>query len=311
MQTFDRLEAFPSSLRGATVVLGNLDGLHPGHRALIDLAKAEAGARGACAGVLTFEPHPRRLFAPDAPPFRLSTLAAKLGLLAEAGAAFTYVLPFDQAVVATSAEAFVRAVLVAGLGAGHVVVGEDYRFGSKRLGTVQTLRHMGADLGFGVSALAPVRDEDGVPYASSRVRQALWDGNVAAATKALGRPWAIEGVVEHGDARGRTIGFPTANLRLGELLHPREGVYAVTVTGVPGQAGPVPGVANFGRRPTVDGKSVWLEVHLFDLTVDLYGVPLQVFLHDFLRGEKAFNGLDVLKAQIAQDVEVAKRRLSA
>lgn len=305
----------PAWLRGGSVALGNFDGVHRGHQAVIGAARAIACDRGIPLGVMTFEPHPRRFFQPDLPPFTLTSFRQKAHLIAETGADFLFVQAFDQALSQGSPDWFVREVLVAGLGVSHVVVGWDYAFGHGRAGTVALLQAMARDLGFGVTAVAPVAaDADGpaeaVIYSSTRVRACLAAGDIAGATAILGHPWEVEGRVEHGDKRGRQLGFPTANLRLGPLQPPRAGVYAVTA-GV--DAGPqtrfLPGVANYGRRPTFDATDPLLEVHLFDGAPNLYGRHLRVRFHAFLRPEQRFDGLDALRHQIGQDIIQARALL--
>ncbi len=297
----------PSDLKGGSVALGNFDGVHKGHQAVIGHARAIAENLDVPLGVMTFEPHPRRFFQPDLPAFTLSSFRLKTHQVTELDADFLYVQQFDKAFSSGTAEWFVREVLVAGLAVSHVVIGHDYRFGHRRQGNAAVLEAMAAELGFGVTAVAPVQDDSGAVYSSTRVRDALQAGDVAEATAVLGRPWEIEGRVEHGDKRGRTIGFPTANIRLGDYQHPRPGVYAITAGVDEGFYTRFrPGVANFGRRPTFDKSDLLLEVHLFDTDVDLYGKHLRVRFHHFLRPEQTFSGLEALKAQIAADAIQAR-----
>ena len=295
---------------GAVVALGNFDGVHLGHRAVMAAARAEADRLGAPAGVLTFEPHPRQLFRPDDPPFRLTPFRLKARLMEEMGLDLLYALPFDRPFSRLSADAFIADVLVGGFGVRHVVAGADFMFGHDRGGTMALLADRGAALGFGVTTASPVT-ADGAIVSSSRIRRLLEEGRPAEAGRLLGRPWEIEGRVEPGHRRGRTIGFPTANIALGECLRPAVGVYAVEAhLDQPGA--PVwKGVANFGRRPTVDGTSLWLEVHLFDYSGDLYGRHLRVALREYLRGERKFDGLAALTAQIAEDAVRARVLLAA
>jgi len=306
----------PPDCRGGAVALGNFDGLHRGHQAVIGTARTIAqtlnGGQGGPLGVMTFDPHPRRLFQPDAPPFSLSLLRTKARRIEHLGANFLYVQHFDLTFASHPAEWFVDTVLAKSLGVRHVVIGEDYRFGKGRSGNPDMMRAMAKDLGFGVTTVAPVTDDDGGLLSSTRVREALMAGRPEEATLVLGRPWEVDGRVEHGDARGRLIGFPTANLRLGDYLRPAVGVYAVQA-GV--DAGPdtvwFNGVANFGRRPTFDETVPLLEVHLFDFNGDLYHQHLRVRLVSFLRPERKFDGLEALKAQIAADAEAAHRLLAS
>lgn len=321
-------DEFPPDCRGGAVALGNFDGVHRGHQAVIAAAHhvAQAPPDGAVTapggssraparipvGVMTFDPHPRRLFQPDAPPFALSTLRTKARRIEDLGADFLYVQHFDRAFANHPAEWFVETVLARDMGVRHVVIGEDYHFGQGRRGDASLMRAMAADLGFGVTTVAPVADGEGRILSSTRVREALVAGRPEEAAHVLGQPWEVEGRVEHGDARGRVIGFPTANLRLGAHLRPAFGVYAVRA-GV--DAGPETvwhdGVANFGRRPTFNATDPLLEVHLFGFDGDLYNQHLRVRLVAFLRPERTFDGLDALKAQIGVDADAARRRLSA
>jgi riboflavin kinase/FMN adenylyltransferase len=297
----------PESLRGGVIALGNFDGVHRGHQEVIGAAGAIADLHDVPLGVMTFEPHPRRFFQPDLPPFTLTPFRLKAHLIQDLGADFLYVQAFDAALSKGSAQWFVEDVLVAGLGVSHVVVGQDYAFGHKRSGNVALLQAMARDLGFGVTAVAPVKDADGLIFSSTRVRECLADGKLAEAQAILGHAWEIEGRVEHGDKRGRTIGFPTANLRLGPYQHPRTGVYAVTAGVDEGLVTHFrPGVANFGKRPTFDKQDHLLEVHLFDTAEDLYGKHLRVRFHHFLRPERTFDGLESLKAQILADADQAR-----
>ncbi|SDG26109.1 FMN adenylyltransferase /riboflavin kinase [Limimonas halophila] len=312
MALFRHTQDLPAEARGGVVAIGNFDGVHRGHRAVLAEAQARARELGTHASVLTFEPHPYQLFKPDAPPFRLATLRTKVRFLEACELAHLFVLPFDWDLAGYSPEAFVADILVRNLSARHVVVGEGFRFGRKRAGDVELLRREGDAHGFGVSAMPPVSDADGRVISSSRIRDALRAGEVAEATALLGRPWEIEGRVQHGDKRGRTIGFPTANIALGEMLEPAHGIYAVRA-GI--DAGPETewwdGAAYVGRRPTVTEGTpgVLFETHLLDVSPDLYGQHLRVRVHAFVRGDWAFDGLDALKQQIARDCESARAAL--
>ena len=315
MAIFRHARDLPAAARGAVVVIGNFDGVHRGHQLLLADARRQADALHAPLAVLTFEPHPRSVFLPDQPPFRLTSLRAKAHALQEAGVDDLFVLHFDRAFSLKTAEAFVLDILVGDLAARHVVVGWDFCFGHKRAGNAALLKSMGAQHGFGVTAVDPVMTRDGEVYSSSIIRAHLREGRPAKAAELLGRPWEIEGRVEHGDRRGRSLGFPTANLGLGDYLRPAIGVYAVLAGRDPGvehggETRWLPGVANFGRRPTVAGEDLRLEVHLFDFAGDLYGETLRVRLVDFLRAEKKFDGLDALRAQIALDCGQAREILA-
>lgn len=311
MKLFRHTADFPPDLRGPSVALGNFDGVHQGHRAVIRAAQDHAQALGAPSAVLTFEPHPRSLFRPDDPPFRLTPFRIKARLIEAMGVDALIVVPFDRPFSQRTAQAFVEEVLVRDLGARHVVAGYDFVFGHNRGGDMALLSRMGAAAGFGVTEIRPVGDAAGTVFSSTRVRDLLRDGRPDDAAAILGHPFEIEGRVEHGDKRGRTIGFPTANVELGEYLRPRFGVYAV-LAGI--DEGPRTvwhkGVANLGLRPTVGGLTERLEVHLFDFDGDLYGRHLRVQLDTFIRPEMKFAGLDALKAQIAADAQAARAALS-
>jgi riboflavin kinase/FMN adenylyltransferase len=302
---FDDWRAMPPQWKDAAVALGNFDGVHRGHQMLIQRTAEHARAGKAPVVALTFEPHPRRFFVPDTAPFRLTLPPAKLRLLEQHGVQAVLAQRFDQAFADLSPDAFVEDVLLKGLAARHVVCGYDFTFGARRGGNVEMLREKGRDRGFGVTVLDPVMRE-GEIYSSTRIREALRAGWVSEAAGLLGHAWEIEGTVELGDQRGRTIGFPTANVALGEHLRPRFGVYAVRalVDGAWRNA-----VANLGRRPTFGKLQENFEVHVFDFSADLYGKVLRVALIEFIRPEMKFAGLDQLKAQIAADGAAARRLL--
>lgn len=314
MQVWRDSGAVPAALRGAAVAIGNMDGVHLGHRALIARARQIAAAPGGSspgpAGVLTFEPHPRLLFQPAATPFLLSELPEKLALLAATGIDSAFVQSFDRELSLLPAEDFVAEILVRKFGVGHVVVGEDFHFGHKRGGDVALLRRLGRQQGFGVTTLAPVAAPDGGVCSSSRVRALLGEGRPGEAAALLGRYWTLHGIVERGDQLGRQIGFPTANFRLGQVQHPARGIYAVEAQ-VDGHGPWHAGAANFGIRPTVADRGDLMEVHLLDFTGDLYGRRLAVRLIEFLRPEKKFDGLDALQAQIALDIRAVREILAS
>jgi riboflavin kinase/FMN adenylyltransferase len=305
MRIFRDWRDLPADAKGATVALGNFDGVHLGHASVVRAAHAARPDRPLA--VLTFEPHPREVFRPDDPPFRLTLSAERADALAALGVAIVYELPFDHAFSLMPAEAFVADVLHRGIGAKHVVSGQDFAFGHRRGGDTGFLAARAEGLGMGLTFVPPVADAQG-PLSSTRIRRVLQDGYPERATADLGRPWAIRGEVAHGDKRGRTIGFPTANVALGRHLEPARGVYAVTVRLADGSVHP--GVANIGRRPTVNsGPESRLEVNLFDFSGDLYGSEITVALHAYIRAEVRFSGLDALKAQIASDATEARRLL--
>jgi riboflavin kinase/FMN adenylyltransferase len=307
---FDHWQRTPADWKGGVVALGNFDGVHKGHQALLAHAAERAAALGVKLVALTFEPHPRRFFVTDTGPFRLTLPPAKTRLLGEHGVQAVLAQHFDTEFAAVSADAFVDDVLLQGLEARHVVCGYDFTFGARRTGNVEKLRELGASKGFGVSVLDPVTRE-GEIYSSTRIREALRAGWASEAAELLGHPWEIEGMVEKGDQRGRTIGFPTANVALGEHLRPRFGVYAVRAL-ISGDAQNKwrDGVANLGKRPTFGKLQENFEVHLFDFTADLYGKAMRVALVDFVRPEMKFTGIDQLKAQIGADGEAARKILA-
>ena len=310
MDVYRHTHDLPDSARGGVVAIGNFDGLHRGHRGVLAQAQARARELGVPCNVMTFEPHPRRLFKPDQAPFRLSALRTKLRLMEALGIDNVFVLQFDWEFAKISAEAFVTDLLAGDLGARHVVIGRGFRYGHKRQGDTDLLQRLGEDQGFGVSALDAVLDEHGDTISSSRVRECLRSGEVREAQRLLGRPWEVEGRVEHGAKRGREIGFPTANVPLGEYLEPLHGIYAVRA-GI--DSGPdtfwMDGAGYIGTRPSVQGQNVLLEVSLFDVTPDLYNKHLRVQLIEFLRGDHAFDSVQALSLQIAEDCRHARRVL--
>ncbi|MEO3473047.1 bifunctional riboflavin kinase/FAD synthetase [Roseomonas sp. CAU 1739] len=295
----------PAAARGATIALGNLDGVHLGHAAV--LRAAHAARPDLPLAALTFEPHPREHFRPDDPPFRLTLLPAKAAALAAAGASFVYALPFDDAFAAMTAEAFVEEVLHQGLGARHLACGPDFAFGHRRGGDIAFLAREAEKRGMGLSIVPPVQ-HDGEAISSTRIRRLLQDGYPERAAEKLGRPWEIRGPVVHGDKLGRVLGWPTANIWIGRHLEPARGVYAVTVA-LPDST-QAKGVANVGRRPTLGGDpETRLETFIFDYSGDLYDQEIGVRLVRFLRPDAKFAGLEELKVAIAQDVVDARAAL--
>ena len=310
MRIYRHYDALPADARGAAVAIGNFDGVHPGHQTVIHEAGLIAGDMCRPWAVLTFEPHPRAFFTPGSEPFRLTPFRSKAQRIAELGADLLIVQRFDKAFSSLPAEDFVNTVLVDGLGAGHVVSGYDFVFGHKRGGNCELLLAMGAKKGFGFTAVNAQTDSSGEAYSSTRVRERLGDADPRGAAAILGRDFEIEGRVARGEARGKSIGFPTANIPLGAYLRPALGVYAVRAA-IEQENGEIwlDGVANIGVRPTFGSDGVVLEVFLFDFDDDLYGKRLRVRLVDFLRPEKKFDGVDDLKAQIAQDSAKAQKIL--
>jgi riboflavin kinase/FMN adenylyltransferase len=307
MIRLDHRDPLPESLRGAILALGNFDGFHQGHQAVVGAAIAWAKAEHRPCIVATFDPHPMRHFKPETEPFRLTTLDQRQELFAAAGADAMLVFHFDQALAEMSAEAWLRDVIAGHIGALGVVTGEDFTFGKRRGGNAQMLRTLGKELGLTGCTVGPVHDAEG-PISSSRIRAALQAGDCETATRLLTRPFAIRGTVQHGDKVGRTIGFPTANLDLGPYLRPRYGIYAVT--GLLPDGRTVLGAANVGIRPSFDPPKELLEPYFFDFSGDLYGQEIEVAFHSFLRSEAKFDSLDDLTAQMARDCDEARTRLA-
>lgn len=293
--------------RGAAVALGNFDGVHRGHRQVIAEAAKAAARLKAPLGVVSFEPHPRVYFQRDSEPFRLMTVEQQSRALDALGVDLFYVLPFDAEMAGLSDEAFADQVLHQGLGARHVAAGFDISFGAGRTGDPDTLKQYGDRFGFGVSIAGPVADPDGEKCSSTAIRAALREGRPERAAALLGRPFAIEGVVVHGDKLGRTIGFPTANMALGDYVRPAFGIYAVRTRLADGRE--IPGVAYIGRRPTVEGDDERFEVNLLDFDEDIYGQTLETDIIAFLRGDEKFDGLPAMIAQMDRDKDAARRIL--
>ena len=308
MERLDGGSAVPAPLRGGIVALGNFDGFHKGHQAVVARAVSRARAEGRPALVATFDPHPVRFFAPDVPPFRLTTLDQRQRLFAEAGADAMLVFHFNAELASVMAPDFVTDYLVSRIGAAGVDTGEDFTFGKGRGGNVEVLKLLGQANRISVDSVSPVND-GGEPVSSSRIREALQAGDCETATSLLTRPFAIEGEVEHGDKRGRKLGYPTANIALGNYLRPRFGVYAVRGRLPRGRV--LDGVANLGVRPMFDPPKELLEPYFFDFEGRLYGRRIEVELISFIRTEERFDDLDALKVQIARDCDEARRRLAA
>jgi riboflavin kinase / FMN adenylyltransferase len=309
MRWLDHRDPIPAALRGAVIALGNFDGFHRGHQTVAGEAIRWAHAEGRPSIIATFDPHPVRFFKPDVPPFRLTTLEQRQELYLEAGATAMLVFHFDADLSGTSAEDFVAKILVERFGAHGVVTGGDFTFGKGAKGNVAVLREFGGELGLASRVVEPVAD-DGAVVSSSRIREALRSGDPQLAASLLTRPFAIRGIVEHGDKRGRTIGYPTANLAIDSYLRPQYGVYAVTGRILAtGQV--LKGAANIGIRPQFEPPKELLEPFFFDFSGDLYGQEIEVAFHHFLRGEAKFDSLDALMAQMDKDCTEARRLLSA
>jgi riboflavin kinase/FMN adenylyltransferase len=312
MQLFRHWD-LPAACKGGVVAIGNFDGVHRGHQMVIREAAAVAKELAAPLAVLSFEPHPRSVFRPDDPPFRLTPFRIRARQLEALGIDIHVCLHFDLDFARRSADWFAETVLAEGMGARHVAIGYDFCFGHNRQGNAETLLGYGRRHGFGVTVVTQASDESGGVYSSSRIRQLLGEGKPREAAALLGRPWEIEGRVEHGDKRGRTLDFPTANVMLGDYLRPAYGVYAVRAAVDEGRDAPVwrDGVANLGIRPMWQTDEPVLETFLFDFSGDLYGRHLRVQLVEFLRGERHFDGVDTLVAQMRQDTEAARAALAA
>ena len=305
MKIISGLDAITAEDRGASAVIGNFDGVHRGHQAVLDLARRDAPL-----GVVTFEPHPREVFAPDAPPFRLMRLEARADRLASLGVDRMFVIDFTREFSSLTAEQFCADIVAGQLGLTHAVVGADFRFGAKRAGDGAYLSEAGARLGFDVTIADLVADAS-EEVSSTAIRKALTEGRVEDATRMLGHLHRIEGVVEHGEKRGRELGYPTANLSLNGLMPPKFGVYAVEVTVKDGpHAGQYQGVASLGVRPMFGENKPNFETFIFDFEGDLYGARLSVGLVSYQRPELKFDGLDALIAQMDQDQARAREILS-
>ena len=295
----------PDTLRGAVLALGNFDGFHLGHQAVVGRAVQRGAHERRPVIVATFDPHPVRHFRPDAPPFRLTSLDQRQELFAQAGADAMLVFQFDGALASTTAEDFVGDILAKQIGAAAVVTGEDFTFGKGRAGNADVLRQLGKANGIASETVAPVL-VNGERVSSGRIRELLQAADPGAATRLLTRPFAVEATVEHGDGRGHDLGWPTANLRLGNYLRPAYGIYAVRVRLDDGSEHP--GVASLGVRPTFEPPQELLEAYLFDFEADLYGRTIEVALHAFLRPEAKFASADALIAAMRED-EAAARQL--
>ena len=307
MQRLSLSGGVPESLRGSIVALGNFDGFHLGHQAVVGRAVQRAFHERRSVIVATFDPHPVRFFKPDVPPFRLTTLDQREKLFAHAGADAMLVFEFNEELRSTSAEDFVIDLLGRQIGAAGVVTGDDFTFGKQRGGNIGVLRTLGAEHGIIAEAVAPVLLGD-VRISSGRIREALEAGDAGTATRLMSRDFAIEGVVQRGDSRGRELGYPTANMVFGDYQRPRYGIYAVRVTLDDGSEHP--GVASLGVRPTFDPPRELLETHLLDFDGDLYDRKIEVALHAFIRDEKKFDDIAALVAHMKEDEAKARHLLA-
>jgi riboflavin kinase/FMN adenylyltransferase len=304
----------PTSTQPHALSIGNFDGVHLGHQAILAEVRAQAAALGATSGVVTFEPHPREFFAPHAAPTRLSSLREKIEFLAQRGIERAQICHFNRAFASLSADEFIDRVLVSGLNARWIMIGEDFRFGAKRMGDFDTLRAAGLHKGFEVRAMPDVtlNDTRGHTYrvSSSLLREVLSAGDVERAASLLRRPYSISGRVMHGDKLGRTLGFPTANVQMRHNRPPLTGIYAVRVAGLGGSL--LDGVASMGVRPTVTNSGeMRLEVFIFDFDRDIYGKHIRVDFLKKIRDEEKYKDLDTLKRQIEQDARDARAALAS
>ncbi len=320
MRILRHFQSIPEAYRGSVVAIGNFDGIHRGHQAVIAKARRLAEEFAAPLSLMTFEPHPRRFFKPDLPPFRLTPFRVKTRLIEALGVDCLFVIPFTRDFSSLSAEEFIAEVLgsdgKSGLGVRHVVVGDNFRFGNKAMGDVALLERLGHANGFGVTAVTAVTGPQEEVYSSTLVRDYLKAGNPTRAALLLGRYWEIEGRVAHGHKRGRKLGYPTANIDLKEILEPAFGVYAVRVA-FDRESGRhesrtewYPGVANIGVSPMFENPVPKLETYIFDFDRDIYGEHMRVALVDYLRPERRFEDLEALKAQMTEDCERARATLA-
>ncbi|MBY9068433.1 riboflavin biosynthesis protein RibF [Hyphomonas sp. WL0036] len=306
MAVYAEYRGLPAAARGASVALGNFDGLHAGHRAVMEAARNAGHGKFS---VATFEPPPRAYFRPGDPPFRILRPERRNSMILAAGADDVFELPFNGEMAAMTDEGFVRHVLVDGLGVSHVSVGFDYRFGRGRMGHAQRLASLGRALGFGVTIVEEIAAQ-GVKASSTAIRQALVAGEPGLAADMLGQPWVADGIVEPGEKNGRKFGFPTANMALGDLIHPKYGVYAVRLR-IEGEDNWRDGVANFGRTPTTGLRDPLLETFIFDFDREIYGQRVEVQLITYLRPELKFPSLDAMIEQMHRDTAQAKDILAA
>ncbi len=306
MQRLSSNDRIENALRGAIIALGNFDGFHFGHQAVAGKALSWAQDEGCPAIIATFDPHPVRFFKPDVPPFRLTTLNQRQRHFADAGASAMLVFAFDAALANTSAEDFIAKLLVERFGAKGVVTGEDFTFGKGAKGNIKLLKDYGAATGLSAKSAGAICDSDNV-ISSSRIREALTEGRCEEAGRLLTRPFTVEGEVIHGDKNGRELGFPTANIDMGQYQRPKYGIYAVKGRLPDGRV--LNGAANLGIRPSFDPPKELLEPYFFDFREDLYGQTIEVELHHFLRGEEKFDDLDALKRQMKTDCDKARELL--
>lgn len=307
MKVFESIGSLPAEVKGGIIAIGNFDGVHLGHRALLAAGKKMAEAKKVRFGVLTFEPHPRKLFRPDDPPFRITPAPLKHRLLSECGVDFIVSLPFDWDFASQSAEDFVQNILIKGLAPAHVMIGFNFRFGQLRKGSAETIK----DAGLPVTAFAAAHDAGGETYSSTTIRNLLRSGDIAGANATLGWPWEIEGTIFRGDRRGHELGYPTANIMLGDILHPAYGIYA-TMVRIEGEDVWRMAATNIGIRPMFELKQGQVEAHILDFEDrDIYGKSLRVRPVAKIRGEAKFASLEALVEQIKDDCHNSRTILKA
>ncbi len=306
VKVFQSITDLKKSERGAVIALGNFDGIHRGHQAVINAASAVARETGKPLALGMFSPHPTRFFKPDLNPFLLMSRKVRAEVLGDMGMSFCYEIPFDDALRNMDDEEFVEDILHQKLGIAHVVVGSDFGYGKKRCGNVETLQKHCKARNIGVTPVEPIGLHKLYgKYGSTEIRDALKNGNVFHAAHMLSRPWQVDGIVSEGAKRGRTIGFPTANVPFGEFIRPKHGVYCVEVR-LEGATDWLPAVANTGTRPTVGGEEARIEAHIFNFDQDIYGQHVDVRFRSFIRPEMKFESFDILKEQIAKDAAGAR-----
>ena len=307
MHVVHGLDNLPAELRGSALAIGNFDGVHRGHQALLARAREMAQEAAGPAGVMVFEPHPREFFHPERPHFRLTSLGQKLELLKRQGLDLVVVAPFDEALAGLEADAFAKDVLVGALGVKHVVIGYDFMFGRNRMGAARDIKRFGGELGFGVSVIAPVA-EGGEVISSSAIRAEIAQGDVKGAAEMLGHWWSVKGKVVGGFKKGTGMGYPTANIALPRTTPLAYGIYAVLVDAPDGRH---EGAAYLGTRPTFDDGPPTLEVFLFDFSGDLYEREIEISFVSFIRPDKRFEGMDALIVQMDEDCAKARQILAA
>ena len=306
MKSYQTYSNLPESGKGAVIALGNFDGLHRGHQAVLAKAEDIADSLNAPLGVGLFRPHPRRFFQPNSEPFRLMSPEVRAAIMPTLGVSLLYEIPFTETLRDMDDTEFVDTVLHKGLGIRHVVVGEDFCFGKNRCGNVESLTRLCEERGIGVTPIAEIGLHRFYgKYGSTGIREALQRGDVFEAAHMLSRPWIVDGVVIKGQQLGRTIGYPTANMEFGDLVLPKFGVYAVEAR-LSGEKEWRPGVASVGTRPTVNGEGVLLETYIFDFDTDIYGQRLEVRFRTFIRGEEKFDTIEEMTAQIDKDADGAR-----